>query len=183
MFAHKLLRKLKLFDATQILIELTITLTNYIFPLYLDNEHNKFCIIFLYPIMAMFILFQAPPDSLIQSTPGAMMNSLMSENKVVCSDEIPPQILSPNSSPNIGTSASSGPSTEPMDCNPTPELSPSHQNSSSSDAGKSSTEDVAMADNGSTCSGAVSITPTGSSNMQVRSIIRSLYQTTREKNI
>ncbi|KAF4521041.1 hypothetical protein B566_EDAN008113, partial [Ephemera danica] len=109
------------------------------------------------------------PDSLLQPTSGAMMNSLMAENKVVCSEELPPPGLTAAIS-NNNNSSPCAPGSEPMDCNPTPEHSPAHHNSSSSDAGKSSTEDVAMADNASTGSGAVSITPTGSSNMQVESL-------------
>jgi hypothetical protein len=113
--------------------------------------------------VSFFVTLQVTPDSMLQSATGPLMNSLMAENKVVCSEDVP--VMSTNVSNN--NSANFPPNLEPMDCNATPEMSPAHLNSSSSDAGKSSTEDVAMADNASTCSGATSITPTGSQIMQV----------------
>ncbi|PSN36772.1 Protein O-GlcNAcase [Blattella germanica] len=94
-------------------------------------------------------------DSLLQPTPGAVMNSLVSETKVVCNDTTVPSSPSVNGS----TSAASTCVSEPMDCNPTPpQSSPMHSGKSSIEG----TDDILMSDTGST----TAVTRT---NMQVES--------------
>ncbi|XP_021925094.1 protein O-GlcNAcase isoform X2 [Zootermopsis nevadensis] len=78
-------------------------------------------------------------DSMIQPGPGAVMNSLVSETKVICKDSSAasnPPIISGTSTTNISSS-------EPMDCNQTPPYSsPTHITKSSLEGG----EDVSMAE-------------------------------------
>ncbi|XP_011309622.1 protein O-GlcNAcase isoform X2 [Fopius arisanus] len=80
-------------------------------------------------------------ESFAQPLPGPVMNSLISETKVVSEPVIP--IVNPS----LGISGvqNSG-STEPMDCNTTPSNSPAH-------VAKIPTEDDVMFENTSTCSG------------------------------
>jgi protein O-GlcNAcase / histone acetyltransferase len=83
------------------------------------------------------------------------VNSLAADNKIVSNDEV-------TSGQNL--------STEPMEVNPTPEPS-SLSNANNAELKKSSNEDIAMADNASCESCSTSVTPTGSSNMQMSSVL------------
>ncbi|KAJ9585196.1 hypothetical protein L9F63_002999, partial [Diploptera punctata] len=80
-------------------------------------------------------------ESLLQPTPGAVMNSLVSETKVVCND------TAPTTAPVInGTSCTS----EPMDCNPTPpHSSPLHTAKNSLEG----SDDICMSETGSSNTG------------------------------
>ncbi|XP_066587298.1 protein O-GlcNAcase [Prorops nasuta] len=82
-------------------------------------------------------------DSFAQPLPGPVMNSLVSETKVVSEPVIPSHS---SALPNVGGLQVPS-STEPMDCNTTPSNSPAH-------ATKGPVEDDAMVENTSTCSGA-----------------------------
>ncbi|XP_043268818.1 protein O-GlcNAcase isoform X2 [Venturia canescens] len=81
-------------------------------------------------------------DSFVQPLPGPVMNSLISETKVVSEPVIP---IIDTTGNNLVAQAPA--STEPMDCNTTPSNSPAH-------VVKTATEDDAMVENTSTCSGA-----------------------------
>ncbi|XP_059468397.1 protein O-GlcNAcase isoform X2 [Neocloeon triangulifer] len=83
---------------------------------------------------------------------GAFLNSLVADEKVVSSDE------------------SASQNAEPMEINATPDSS-LPASISSSELKKSSNEDVAMADSVSCESCSASVTPTGSSNMQMSSVL------------
>ncbi|XP_063978913.1 protein O-GlcNAcase isoform X1 [Diachasmimorpha longicaudata] len=80
-------------------------------------------------------------ESFAQPLPGPVMNSLISDTKVVSEPVIP----SVNTSMGNTGVQNSG-STEPMDCNTTPSNSPAH-------VAKIPTDDDAMVENTSTCSG------------------------------
>ncbi|XP_012259880.2 protein O-GlcNAcase [Athalia rosae] len=82
-------------------------------------------------------------ENFLQPACGPVMNSLISDNKVV-SEPIMTAVV-PN--PRSEAIPSISPLTEPMDCNTTPGNSPAH-------IAKSSADDDAMVENTSTCSGA-----------------------------
>ncbi|CAB3372754.1 Hypothetical predicted protein [Cloeon dipterum] len=87
--------------------------------------------------------------------PGPFVNSLAADSKIASSDD--------------GGSQTSQ-TTEPMEVNATPDSS-LPASISSAELKKSSNEDVAMADNVSCDSCSTSVTPTGSSNMQMSSVL------------
>jgi len=81
----------------------------------------------------------------MQPTSGAVMNSLVSETKVICNDA-----AASNSSSSNGTATTNTSTGEPMDCNPTPpHSSPIHTVKSSLEGG----EDIPMAETGSATTG------------------------------
>ncbi|KAK0083408.1 hypothetical protein PV325_008833 [Microctonus aethiopoides] len=81
-------------------------------------------------------------ESFIQPPPGPIMNSLVSDTKVVSEP-----LLSVVNASSSNNSIMLNPGTEPMDCNTTPNNSPAHI------AKVNATDDDVMVENTSTCSG------------------------------